>query len=174
MSMDGIRTMANIFETIEKAMIAATFAEANEHDYARQLLNNEKTSHKRVLLSTNCPIVTDKVLKHTVDLSQRLGASLEVYQILSKELTQDSDATKVEEGRAKLNALQAKLKKQGIFYQYAITDTTLMEELSQLARKRRNILAVVIPKCETTPNFRKRSRQALSNIFKCPVILFES
>lgn len=166
--------MASLWEKIEEAMVAITFAEAGEHHYARQLLNKNKNGHKKVLLSTNCPLVTGKVLKHALNLSQRLGASLEVYQLFSLELKQSTEQLSEKKGQAKLNDLRGKLNKLGISYHYAVTDTTLMEELSVMARTRRDILAVVIPTCEANPHFRKRSRQTLSHIFKCPVILFDS
>ena len=166
--------MGNIFKQIEKAMIAATFAEANERDYARQLLNKEKNAHKKVLLSTNCPLVTDKVLEHSINLSKRLGASLEIYQLLSTEFIKSSNELSIKAGLAKLKELQTGINTSGISYQYTITDTTLMEELTKMAKKRRDILAVVIPTCETSPVLRKRSRQTLSRFFKCPVILFDS
>ena len=66
--------MLKIIKKIEDAFVAATYAEAGEHEYARTLLQEGKNSHKKVLLSTDCPIVTAQVLNHALTLCKRLGS----------------------------------------------------------------------------------------------------
>ena len=40
------------------SFVAATYAEAGEHDFAKRILNTGKNAHKKVLLSTDCPVIT--------------------------------------------------------------------------------------------------------------------
>lgn len=166
--------MVNIFQKIEEAMVAATFAEAGEQDYARTLVKNTSKSRKKVLLSTDCPIVTGKVLDHALNLCRRLGAALEVYQIIPPSLFQEQTQDIIETGTKRLQSLQQRLSQQGILYEYAIKEASLEEELKTLALKRRDVQAVIIPTCEGGPGLVNSFRNAVSELFTCPVIFFES
>lgn len=167
--------MGNIFQKIEEAMVAATFAEANEQDFARTLVaNGGGKSRKKVLLSTDCPIVTGKVLDHALNLCRRLGAALEVYQIIPPSLFQEQAQEMIEKGTQRLQSLQERLSRQGIVYEYAIKEASLEEELKSLAAKRRDVQAVIIPTCEGGPGLVHSFRNAVSELFTCPVIFFEA
>jgi len=168
-------TMANIFKKIEEAMVAATFAEAGEQDFARTLVTDGGArSRKKVLLSTDCPIVTGKVLDHALNLCKRLGAALEVYQIIPPSLFQEPAQELIEAGTKRLQSLQQRLSQHGIAYEYAIKEATLEDELKNLALKRRDILAVIIPTCENGTGLVENFRSAVSERFTCPVIFFEA
>lgn len=167
--------MANIFKKIEEAMVAATFAEAGEQEYAESLLTSGAVnSRKKVLLSTDCPLVTGKVLDHALNLCRRLGAALEVYQIIPPSLFQDPAQELIETGTERLQSLQKRLSRHGITYQYAIKEASLEDELKTLARKRRDIQAVIIPSCEGGSGLVDNFRTAISELFTCPVIFFEA
>jgi len=167
--------MANIFKKIEEAMVAATFAEAGEQEYAKSIMaDGAGKSRKKVLLSTDCPIVTGNVLDHALNLCRRLGAALEVYQIIPPSLFQESAQELIETGTKRLQSLQKRLSRHGIAYQYAIKEATLEDELKNLARKRRDIQAVIIPTCEGGPGLVDNFRTTISELFTCPVIFFEA
>lgn len=166
--------MANIFKKIEEAMVAATFAEAGEQEYAKTLVSGAAKSRHKVLLSTDCPIVTGKVLDHALNLCRRLGAALEVYQIIPPSLFQEPAQELIEAGTKRLQSLQERLSRHGILYEYAIKEATLEEELKNLAVKRRDIQAVIIPTCEGGPGIVDHFRTAVSEMFTCPVIFFEA
>jgi hypothetical protein len=167
-------TMGNIFQKIEEAMVAATFAEAGEHEFASSLLSSGKTSHKKVLLSTDCPVVTGKVLDHALQLCKRLGSMLEVYQIIPSEAVASSPREFFEAGTRRLQSIQDKLSRIGISYKYAIKEATLEEELKIVAENRRDIMAVIIPMCEGRSGDRDQFKAAMSRLFSCPVVFFES
>jgi hypothetical protein len=167
--------MKNIFKKIEESMVAATYAEAGEHDYARDLVSEGTfKSPKKILLSTDCPMVTGKVLDHALNLCRRLGAALEVYQIIPPSLFEEPAQDLIEAGTARLQSLQHRLSQHGIDYHYAIKEATLQDELKDLARKRRDIQAVIIPKCEGGPGLMDNFRTKISEMFTCPVIFFEA
>lgn len=155
-------------------MVAATFAEAGEHAYAQSLLSLGKTSHKKVLLSTDCPVVTGKVLDHALQLCKRLGSMLEVYQVIPAESVASTPREFFEAGTRRLQSIQEKLSKIGIAYKYAIKEATLEEELKTVAKTRRDIMAVIIPMCEGRTGDREKFKTAMSRLFSCPVVFFES
>jgi hypothetical protein len=171
----GYMVMANIFKKIEEAMVAAAFAEAGEQEYAKSLMaNGAAKSRKKVLLSTDCPLVTGKVLDHALNLCRRLGAALEVYQIIPPSLFQEQAQELIETGTERLQSLQQRLSRHGIAYQYAIKEASLEDELKNLALRRRDIQAVIIPMCEGGPGLVDNFRTAISEMFTCPVIFFEA
>lgn len=155
-------------------MMAAAFAEAGEHDYAAHLLSAGKNSHKKVLLSTDCPIVTGKVLDHALNLCRRLGSMLEVYQIIPSESLESTSREFFETGTRRLQSLKERLGQIGISYNYTIKEASLEEELTALARSRRDILAVIIPRCEGKKEEKKDFEKGISKLFSCPVIFFDS
>lgn len=155
-------------------MVAAAFAEAGEHDYASSLLSSGKNAHKKVLLSTDCPVVTGKVLDHALQLCKRLGSMLEVYQIIPSEAVTSSPREFFEAGTRRLQAIQERLSRIGIAYKYAIKEATLEEELKMVAKNRRDIMAVIIPMCEGRSGDREHFKTAMSKLFSCPVVFFES
>ncbi|MDW7771752.1 MAG: hypothetical protein SCH71_02575 [Desulfobulbaceae bacterium] len=167
--------MKNIFKKMEEAMVAAAFAEAGEHEFACKLVANAADkSRKKVLLSTDCPIVTGEVLDHAMNLCRRLNAALEVYQIIPPSLFQEPARELIETGTKKLQALRQRLCRHGIAYEYAIKEATLEEELKKLAVKRRNLQAIIIPMCEGGPGPAENFRSAMRELFPCPVIFFEA
>ncbi|MHB1351489.1 MAG: hypothetical protein ACYCYR_16670 [Desulfobulbaceae bacterium] len=167
-------TMGNIFQKIEEAMVAAAFAEEGEQEFAASLLSSGKTSHKKVLLSTDCPVVTGKVLDHALQLCKRLGSMLEVYQIIPSETVASSPREFFEAGTRRLQSIQDKLSRIGISYKYAIKEATLEEELKLVAQNRRDIMAVIIPMCDSRTGDREQFRTTMSKMFNCPVVFFES
>jgi len=166
--------MNNIFKKIEESMVAAAFAEAGEHEYAGKILASGKTSHKKVLLGTDCPVVTGQVLDHALNLCKRLGSSLEVFQIIPAEAVESSPREFFEAGTRRLQSLKSKLSTLGISYDFAIKESSLEEELRTISQKRRDILAVIIPVCEGKKAERDNFKTAMSRLFSCPVVFFES
>lgn len=166
--------MLKIIKKIEDAFVAATFAEAGEHEYARNLLQAGKNSHKKVLLSTDCPVVTTQVLNHAFNLCKRLGSGLEVYQIIPREPEGISAMEYFEKVKRRLQNLQERLSREGITYNYVIKEANLREELGEIARKRRDFLAIIVPLCEDIRGHKDDFRNTISQLFNCPVIFFET
>jgi hypothetical protein len=167
--------MTNIFKKIEETMAAAAFAEAGEQEFAAEIAATASSRNgKKVLLSTSCPLVTGKVLDHALNLCRRLGAALEVYQLIPPSLVKEPAREVMESGAERLRSLQRRLGRHGIAYEYAIKESSLHEELKSLAARRRNIQAVIIPVCEDDQGPTENYRTAISDMFGCPVIFFEA
>lgn len=166
--------MGNIFKKIEDAFMAAAFAEAGEYEFAQHLLDAGKNSHKKVLLSTDCPIITVKILSHALNLCKRLGGSLEVYQFISTAEASDTSPGAEKNGVKRLQVLQKKLSGLGITYEYAIKDTSLRDELAVISVNRRDIMAVIVPLCEGIQKHKEDFQEAVGAMFSCPVIFFEA
>ncbi len=166
--------MLNIIKKIEDAFVAATYAEAGEQEYARSLLQDGKNSHKKVLLSTDCPIVTTQVLNHALNLCKRLGSTLEVYQIIPKEPGAMSAMEYFEKAKRRLQDLQEQLNSRGISYSYVIKEASLREELSEIAGRRRDFMAIIVPLCEDIRAHKDDFQNTISQLFSCPVIFFET
>ena len=165
--------MENIFKKIEETFTAAAFAEAGEHDFATSLLVDGKNSNKKVLLSTDCPVVTNEVLNHAMSLCKRLGSALEVYQVLPTDMNRTSPREYFEKG-TRLQSLQSTLSRLGICYNYSIKAKSFQEELQALAQKRRDIVAVIVPVCEGIQRHKDDFQKTVSQLFSCPVIFFET
>lgn len=166
--------MANIFDKIEETFVSAAFAEAGEHDYARSFVTPGKNSHKKVLLSTDCPVVTGKVLNHALNLCKRLGTALEIYQIIPLDAVSTTPGEYFEKGTRRLQSLQEKLSKLGISYKYTVKEASLREELTAMAGKRRDLMAVIVPVCDHIQQHKNDFRETVSQLFSCPVLFFET
>lgn len=166
--------MGNIFKKIEESMVAAAFAESGEQEYAKRLLRSGKTAHKKVLLGTDCPVVTGKVLDHALNLCKRLGSSLEIFQVIPAGAIESSPREFFEAGTRRLQSLKAKLSPLGISYDYVIKESSLEEELQTISQKRRDILAVIIPVCDGRKKEKDDFKTAVGRLFSCPVVFFEA
>lgn len=165
--------MSNIFQKIEESMVAVAFAESGEHEYAGRLLTAGKTAHKKVLLSTDCPVVTGKVLDHALNLCKRLGSALEVFQIIPAGIIASSPREFFEAGTRRLQLLQSTLRPLGISYDFVIRESSLEEELETISRTRRDLLAVIIPVCGRDERDQDNFTTAVNRLFSCPVVFFE-
>lgn len=166
--------MATILKKIEESFVAAAFAEAGEHDFARSVLENKKNLHRKVLLSTDCPVVTAQVLRHALNLCSRLGSVLEIHHIIPREPAGMSAMEYFEKAAARLQKLRKRLGGLGISYNYVIKEATLTEELIEIAGKRRDVLAVIIPLCECIQAQKDDFQNTVSRLFNCPVIFLET
>ena len=77
-----MKSMSNFIKAFEDSMVAATFAEAGEHDTARKYLEKQKNAHKKILFATNAEKITPKTLGRAVSICKRIGAMLEVFHVL--------------------------------------------------------------------------------------------
>jgi len=163
----------NFFKKIEKTMMAAAIAEAGKHKFGKTVVTG-KNVHKKVLLGTDCPEITAKILDHSLELCNRLGSSLEIFQLISPEAQQITSFEVIESGINQLRSLKNKLNKIGIEYEYAIRNTLLEEEMANIAKYRRDILAVIVPNCGQQKESDQNFQSTIIQCFKCPVVFFES
>jgi hypothetical protein len=73
--------MGKFQEKLDNLLAAVTFAEAGETDTAREFLNN----NKKVLFATRESRPDNQALKYAMNISRRIGASLDILCISSKE-----------------------------------------------------------------------------------------
>lgn len=156
--------MANIFKSIQETMAAAAFAEAGEHDTAREFLGGSKNAHKKILLGTDKTGLAPKALSYALNICGRLGAGLEVVRIFpfsEKKANSESD-----------KELKESLARQGIPYAAIHGKASLGEEIVRYAAERRDILLLILSLAERDEHLRKPDK-ALVKRFHCPVVFFE-
>jgi hypothetical protein len=169
-----VKSMSNFFKNFENSMVAATFAEASEHETARKYLARQKTSHKKILLATNATNITPKTLGQAVSICKRIGAMLEVLHV------PPTSGSQVDRGNgpaknSTANFLQIKkyLEGFGISYEFAPGFSSLEKEIIRHATGRRDIMLLILDMAGETPG-REYADQPdchLLEQFKCPVVL---
>lgn len=167
--------MANLFKIFEDSMTAATFAEAGEHEAAREYLANAKTARKKVLLGTNTMEIPPKVLSHAVGVCKRLGARLEILHVLPAPTENSEPAGSAAKGStAKLARLKDRFRTLGIPYEFVLGAKVLEQEIIRYAEGRRDIILIVLG--ISGPAGRRGKKQPdphLATRFQCPVVLLE-
>ncbi len=156
--------MANIFKSIQETMAAAAFAEAGEHETAREFLSQSKNAHKKILLGTDKASLAPKAISYALNVCSRLGAGLEVVRIF-----------RFSETRANAEAgdeLKETLAQQGIPYEAVYGKAGLGEEIVRYAAERRDILLLILSLAERNENLKKPDK-ALVKRFHCPVVFLE-
>lgn len=155
--------MKNIFKTFENSMLAATFAQAGDHETARTCLAAAKTARKKILLGTDAMDITPRALHHALSVCERNGASLEI-------LHAPHDARK-----PKSDVLKERFMAAGILYEFVRGASRLEEEIIRYAGNRRDILLVMLGMADAgkTRHGNNAPDAHLLERFQCPVVLLE-
>lgn len=165
--------MSDIFAFLEESMLAATFAEAGEHDMARAQLSTGKTARKKVLFGARAMELPPRIIRQAVEICKRNGARLEILHVLPTEAN-PAVGQDTENGlRAQLARLKKRLLGLGILYEVVFGDTPLEEAIISHAAGRRDIMLIVMGN-EKRPG-RKGGKSAchLLERMHCPVVLLE-
>ena len=168
--------LSSLIAKFETAMSAVAFAEEGEFDTARQMLSPGKNAHKKVLLGIDAVEVDTKILRYALNLCKRVGAKLEVLQVLRpEELGETTKSIGLHAHQLCLSPLQNSLERMGIAYQPLLTNTSLVEELVSYIGKRRDIFCVVLEATQTEEKPSLSVKQRLVEEFeklKCPVVTY--
>lgn len=155
-------------KSVRDSMAAAAFAEEGEFETARQLMQQSDKAAKKVILSVDELEIKPKLIDYALDLCQRVGGQLEVFQILKPSMVEKA-------AQSLLNPIVEKLTNMGIKYELAFGRGKLEDELIKHAEGRRNILFVLLK------SFAKNGKQnnadninvvRIMNKLKCPVVVF--
>lgn len=164
--------MADIFAFLEESMLAATFAEAGEHDMARALLNTGKTARKKVLFGARATELPPRIIRQAVEICKRNGARLEILHVLPTE--GNPDATETENGLlANLGRIKKRLMGLGILYEVVFGDTPLEEAIIRHASGRRDIMLILLGQEKRPGRKGGKSTSQLLERLQCPVVLLE-
>lgn len=156
--------MVNIFKTIQETMTAAAFAEAGEHETAKEFLAQGKNAHKKILLGTDKSNLTPKAINYAMSICSRLGAGLEVVQIFP---FSQKKTSLVPEDQVKQAFAQ-----KGIIYESLAGKSSLGEEIMRYVLNRRDILLLILSVEEKDEELKKPNNAFLKK-FHCPVVFLE-
>lgn len=168
-------TLKTVLEKFEKVMAAVAFAEAGEFREARQWLQADKTTNKRVLLGTEQEEIDEKMVRHAIELCRRIGGKLEVFHMF-RSSQEESDKIEKEllEQKPLLTDWKTKLQQKGIYYQVAVGPDCLADALSGYVQTRRDILCVVFDNTQQGNRCRQAKEKLLTTLqkIKCPIVMY--
>ena len=131
-------------------------------------VHRKKITNKKVLLAANFLVLSEEAIVHGLDFSTRMNASLEVLQLIRPE-TAGAAAKTFEVNRAKSG------RREQIEYIQLVGEKNIADELIDYARKRRDLLCVILcEQGEQTVGKRKRRDQfnEITRVLSCPVVLY--
>ncbi len=140
-------------------MSAISFAEAGEHEKARELLKGRDT----ILLATSERAIDRSAMKYALNLSKRIETAIDVLYL-----------TKSGERHALLNAFMSEAAKSGIDCTLVKRDGCMKKAILDYTEKRRNILFVVIGSAPELDIECKTGEKTLSEAWKrlkCPLVV---
>jgi len=168
--------MKDFFNKFEEAMESAAYAEAGEHDTAREIIAKGKNSNKKVLLGTQGAEVDDKAFLYAVNLCRRMGAQLEILHILKPFDPERSENLEdlLSKARRDMAPVFEKLTEEGIGYSLNFGVGWIEEEVVKYSDGRSDIALVVVHPPEGTPGkraaFERKINEALDRL-KCPLVV---
>ncbi len=132
-------------------------------------MQRQKIQNKKVLLVANSTLLRDEVIRHGLNLSKRMNASLEVLHLVQQESGQ-SAAESFKKSIAKLSPDKP------VGYIPLLKNRGITSETVDYAKNRRNILCVVLCLRGEGPPREKGERQEkfkeITKLLDCPVVLY--
>jgi len=151
--------MKKLMKKIEDAMSAVAFAEAGEHETAREILKGQKT----VLLAISDRMFDRNALKYALNVSRRIDASLEILYV-----------TPFEKERTGLKKFLAEVEKEGFKFSLVMKKGCMKRAILDYTDKRCEILFVIVGsapeldiECETGEKMLSMAWKKL----KCPLVV---
>ncbi|NTV13969.1 MAG: hypothetical protein HGA96_08600 [Desulfobulbaceae bacterium] len=167
-------------QKLEKTTAAAAFAEAGEHESARQFLSDFKNARKKVLLGTDHMEPDLKIVNYALSLCQRMGAGLEIFHVVPSVFCgSKSTGTGTSVGSdPAFAAFNKKMAALGVAYQPVCSDRGLVREISDHVATHRQIMCVVVsPAHAAETSQTKRDGRTIGEWFQelsCPVLFYSN
>src|SRR4030065_1601754 len=121
--------MKKFIRKIEDAMSAVAFAEAGEHEKAREILKGQKT----VLLAISDRLFDRDAFKYALNVSQRIEAHLEILYVIP-----------FEKERARLKNFLSEVEKEGFRFSLVMKKGCMKKAILDYTEKRSEILFVIV------------------------------
>lgn len=140
-------------------MSAISFAEAGEHEKARELLKGRDT----ILLATSERAIDRSVMKYALNLSRRIETAIDILYL-----------TKSGERHVLLDAFMSEAAKSGVACTLVRRDGCMKKAILDYTEKRREILFVVIGSTPELDMECKTGEKSLSEAWKrlkCPLVV---
>lgn len=151
--------MKKLMNKIEDTMSAVAFAEAGEHEVAREMLKGQKT----VLLAISDRAFDSNALTYALNISERIKANLEILYV--------SDSDRDRQG---LNNFLSEVKKVGFRFSLVMKKGCVKKAILEYTDKRSEILFVVVGAalelnigCEVSEKVFSKAWKKL----KCPLVV---
>ncbi len=169
----------DFLQKLEQTMAAAAFAEAGEHESARQFLNDFKNGRKTVLLGTDHLEPDLKIVNYALSLCRRMGAGLEIFHVVPSALCgKGVEVSALVAGDPAFGAFNRKMAALGVEYQPVCSDRGLVREISDHVATHRQIVCVVVsPAHAAETSQTKRDGRTIGEWFQelsCPVLFYSN
>lgn len=169
----------DFLQQLEQTMAAAAFAEAGEHESARQFLNEFKDGRKKVLLGTDHMEPDLKIVNYALSLCRRMGAGLEIFHVVPSALCGKSvDVVALAAGDPAFAAFNKKMAALGVAYQPVCSDRGLVREILDHVAAHRQVMCVVVsPAHAAETSQAKRDGRTIGEWFQelsCPVLFYSN
>ncbi len=146
-------------DRLDDLMSAITFAEAGEHEKAREMMKGKDT----VLLATSERAIDHSVLKYALNLSRRIEAAVDVLYL-----------TKSEERHVLIDAFMGEAAKSGVACTLVRRDGCMKKAILDYTEKKREILFVIIgsaPELDIECRTGERGLSEAWKRLKCPLVV---
>jgi K+-sensing histidine kinase KdpD len=152
----NIKGLTKQFEDI---MSATAFAEAGEHEKAREILKGRKT----VLLAISDRMFDRNAFKYALNISERIDASLEILYI-----------TESGEEKVRLRDFLSEVEKEGFRFSLVMEKGCVKKAILNYTEKRRDVVFVIVgstPELDIECKIDERTLSDAWKRLKCPLVV---